>query len=108
MLPRFYEINSGSITIDEIDIRDLTRCSLRKNIGIVAQDVFLFSGTIYDNIIYGNFNATMNEVIEASKMANIHEFIMSLDDGYNTYIGERGVKLSGGQKQRISINFRAF
>lgn len=107
LLPRFYEINSGSITIDEIDIRDLTRCSLRKNIGIVAQDVFLFSGTIYDNIIYGNFNATMNEVIEASKMANIHEFIMSLDDGYNTYIGERGVKLSGGQKQRISIA-RAF
>lgn len=107
LLPRFYEIDGGSITIDNNDIRDLTRYSLRKNIGIVAQDVYLFSGTIYENIIYGKFDATMEEVIEASKNANIHDFIMSLDDGYNTYVGERGVKLSGGQKQRISIA-RAF
>lgn len=107
LLPRFYEIDSGEIKLDDVDIRDMTRFSLRKNIGIVAQDVFLFSGTIYDNIIYGNFNATMEEVIEASKKANIHDFIMSLDEGYNTYVGERGVKLSGGQKQRISIA-RAF
>lgn len=107
LLPRFYEIDSGEIKLDDVDIRDMTRFSLRKNIGIVAQDVFLFSGTIYDNIIYGNFNATMDEVIEASKKANIHDFIMSLDEGYNTYVGERGVKLSGGQKQRISIA-RAF
>lgn len=107
LLPRFYEIDSGKITLDGIDIRDMRRFSLRKNIGIVAQDVFLFSGTIYDNIIYGNFDATMDEVIEASKKANIHDFIMSLDEGYNAYVGERGVKLSGGQKQRISIA-RAF
>lgn len=107
LLPRFYEIDSGEIKLDDVDIRDMTRFSLRKNIGIVAQDVFLFSGTIYDNIIYGNFDATMDEVIEASKKANIHDFIMSLDEGYNTYVGERGVKLSGGQKQRISIA-RAF
>lgn len=107
LLPRFYEIDGGEIKLDDVDIRDMTRFSLRKNIGIVAQDVFLFSGTIYDNIIYGNFDATMDEVIEASKKANIHDFIMSLDDGYNTYVGERGVKLSGGQKQRISIA-RAF
>ena len=107
LLPRFYEIDGGQISIDGTDIRDLTRYSLRRHIGIVAQDVFLFSGTIYDNIIYGNFNATFEEVVEASIKANIYDFIMSLDKGFDTYVGERGVKLSGGQKQRISIA-RAF
>lgn len=107
LLPRFYEIDGGSITIDGEDIRDFTRISLRKKIGIVAQDVFLFAGTIYDNIIYGNFDATFEEVVEASKKANIYDFIMTLDEGFDTYVGERGVKLSGGQKQRISIA-RAF
>ena len=107
LIPRFYEITSGSITIDGVDIRDMSFQSLRSHIGIVAQDVFLFAGTIMDNIRYGNFNATDEEIIEAAKKANIHEFAMSLEDGYNTYVGERGVKLSGGQKQRISIA-RAF
>lgn len=103
LIPRFYEINSGEISIDGINIAEMTRASLRSNIGIVQQEVFLFTGTVYDNILYGNVNATEAEVIEAAKKANIHDFIMSLDNGYNTYIGERGVKLSGGQKQRISI-----
>lgn len=103
LIPRFYEINSGEILIDGVNIKDMTRASLRNNIGIVQQEVFLFTGTIYDNILYGNVDATEKEVIEAAKKANIHDYIMSLDDGYNTYIGERGVKLSGGQKQRISI-----
>ncbi len=103
LIPRFYEVNGGAIKIDGIDIRDITLSSLRKNIGIVQQDVFLFAGTIRDNIAYGKGNATDDEIIEASKHANIHDFIMSLDKGYETYIGERGVRLSGGQKQRISI-----
>ncbi len=103
LIPRFYEINGGKLLIDGINIKDMTRASLRNNIGIVQQEVFLFTGTIYDNILYGNVEATDKEVIEAAKKANIHDFIMSLEDGYNTYIGERGVKLSGGQKQRISI-----
>ncbi len=103
LIPRFYEINDGSIKIDGIDIRDITLESLRKNIGIVQQDVFLFAGTIRDNIAYGRGNATDDEIIEAAKHANIHDFIMTLDEGYETYIGERGVRLSGGQKQRISI-----
>jgi ATP-binding cassette subfamily B protein len=103
LIPRFYEINDGSIKIDGIDIRDVTLESLRKNIGIVQQDVFLFAGTIRDNIAYGRGNATDDEIIEAAKHANIHDFIMTLDEGYETYIGERGVRLSGGQKQRISI-----
>jgi len=103
LIPRFYEINEGSIKIDGYDIRDLTLESLRKNIGIVQQDVFLFAGTIRDNIAYGRGNATDDEIIEAAQHANIHDFIMSLDEGYETYIGERGVRLSGGQKQRISI-----
>lgn len=103
LIPRFYEINSGSISIDGINIYDMTRVSLRKNIGIVQQDVFLFTGTIYENIAYGNVKATKEDVVDASKKANIHEFIMSLPQGYDTFIGERGVKLSGGQKQRISI-----
>lgn len=103
LIPRFYEINSGEISIDGMDIRKMTRASLRSNIGIVQQEVFLFTGTIYENILYGNVDATDEEVIAAAKKANIHDYIMSLDDGYDTYIGERGVKLSGGQKQRISI-----
>ncbi len=107
LIPRFYEILSGSIKIDDVDIRKYTRHSLRKQIGMVAQDVFLFGGTIKDNIAYGNFQATDEEIIEACKKANIHDFIMNLEEGYDTNVGERGVKLSGGQKQRISIA-RAF
>ncbi|MBD7916085.1 ABC transporter ATP-binding protein [Clostridium sp. Sa3CUN1] len=103
LIPRFYDVSKGNITIDNKSIYDVTLESLRKNIGIVQQDVFLFTGTIKENILYGNHDANDESVIEAAKRANIHEFIMSLPDGYNTYIGERGVKLSGGQKQRISI-----
>lgn len=107
LIPRFYELQSGSIYIDGIDIRTISRLSLRKNIGIVAQDVFLFGGTIRENIAYGNLDATDEEIIQAARKANIHDYIMSLPDGYETQVGERGVKLSGGQKQRISIA-RAF
>ena len=107
LIPRFYELESGSITIDGIDIKDMSRLSLRKNIGIVAQDVFLFGGTIRENIAYGNLDATEEEIIDAARKANIHDYIMTLPMGYDTEVGERGVKLSGGQKQRISIA-RAF
>lgn len=107
LLPRFYEIDSGKITIDSTDIREFTRESLRKHIGIVAQDVFLFAGTVKENIAYGDFTASDEEIIEAAKKANIHDFVLTLEKGYDTYVGERGVKLSGGQKQRISIA-RAF
>jgi ATP-binding cassette subfamily B protein len=103
LIPRFYEISSGRIAIDGRDIRDFTYESLRRNVGIVQQDVFLFTGTIWDNIAYGNFDATSDQIVQAAKLANIHDFVMELPDKYNTYIGERGVKLSGGQKQRISI-----
>ena len=103
LLPRFYDVTAGSVLIDGVDVRDVTYDSLRRSIGIVQQEVFLFTGTIYDNILCGRTDATEEEVITAAKRANIHEFIMSLPDGYKTYIGERGVKLSGGQKQRISI-----
>lgn len=103
LIPRFYEISAGSIKIDGHDITQLTRLSLRQNIGMVAQDVFLFTGTIRENIAYGNLDATDDEIVEAAKKANIHDFILSLEEGYDTYIGERGVKLSGGQRQRISI-----
>ncbi|HWQ57854.1 MAG TPA: ABC transporter ATP-binding protein [Clostridia bacterium] len=103
LIPRFYEIDSGRITIDGIDIRDLTRYSLRKNIGIVQQDVFLFNGSIRENIAYGNLDASESEIIDAAKKANIHDYVMTLDEGYDTNVGERGIKLSGGQKQRISI-----
>lgn len=103
LIPRFYEIVGGKILIDGKDIRTLTRSSLRQNIGIVQQDVFLFTGTIFENIAYGKLGASEEEVIEAAKKANIHDYILSLPDGYNTFVGERGVKLSGGQKQRISI-----
>lgn len=103
LIPRFYEISSGSISVDGHDIRTVTRSSLRQKIGIVQQDVFLFTGTIFDNIAYGKLGASREEVIEAAKKANIHDYIMSLPEGYETFVGERGVKLSGGQKQRISI-----
>lgn len=103
LLPRFYEIDGGQIFIDNINIKDVTLSSLRKNIGIVQQDVFLFNGTIRDNIRYGKIDASDKEIIEAAKKANAHEFIINLENGYDTEVGERGVKLSGGQKQRISI-----
>jgi len=103
LLPRFYDVTAGSITIDGQDIRDITLESLRNAIGIVQQDVYLFDGSIKKNIAYGKANATDAEIIEAAQNANIHEFIMTLDQGYDTYVGERGVRLSGGQKQRLSI-----
>ena len=103
LIPRFYEILGGAITIDGTDIRDVTRASLRKNIGIVAQDVFLFNATIYENIAYGCPTASREDVEEAARRANIHEYILSMPDGYDTVVGERGLKLSGGQKQRIAI-----
>ena len=103
LIPRFYEAESGEILLDGKNIKDITLRSLRSNIGVVAQDVYLFSGTIRDNLIYGKADATDEELIEACKKAGAHEFISALPDGYNTYTGERGVKLSGGQKQRISI-----
>jgi ATP-binding cassette subfamily B protein len=107
LIPRFYEVNDGSITIDGIDIRDVTLESLRRNIGMVQQDVYMFSGTVEENILYGKPDAAKEEVINAAKLANAHEFIMELENGYDTFVGERGAKLSGGQKQRISIA-RAF
>ncbi|SHI69910.1 ABC transporter ATP-binding protein [Lutispora thermophila] len=103
LIPRFYEVTQGQILLDDIDIRDIKLRSLRKNIGIVQQDVYLFAGTVMENIRYGKPDATEEEVIEAAKKANAHDFIMELENGYDTYVGERGVKLSGGQKQRISI-----
>lgn len=103
LLVRFFDPDSGSIKIDDIDIRDVTLKSLHDNISMVMQDVFLFNGTIAENIAYGKEDATMEEIINAAKIACAHDFIMELPDGYNTYIGERGVKLSGGQKQRLAI-----
>lgn len=103
MIPRFYDVDKGAIKIDGHDVRDLQLKSLRDNIGIVQQDVYLFSGTIYENILYGRLDASKEEVIEAAKKAGALEFIEKLPDGFNTYVGERGVMLSGGQKQRISI-----
>jgi len=103
LLPRFYDITSGSITIDGVDIRDLTLESLRNSIGVVQQDVYMFAGSIKENIRYGKLDSTDEEIMEAAKNANIHDYIVSLEEGYDTYVGERGVKLSGGQKQRLSI-----
>ena len=103
LIPRFYEIQSGSIKIDGTDIRDVTLKSLRENIGVVQQDVYLFSGTVYENIEYGKPGASKEEIKEAARLAGADEFIEKLPEGYDTYVGERGVKLSGGQKQRISI-----
>ncbi len=103
LMPRFYEATEGTIRIEGIDVKDIALSTLRKNIGVIQQDVYLFAGTIIDNIRYGKPDATDEEIMEASKKAGAHEFIMELPDGYNTNIGQRGVKLSGGQKQRISI-----
>lgn len=103
LIPRFYNIDAGKITLDGIDIRHFSVKSLRQNIGMVQQDVYLFSGTVLENIAYGKNSATREEIIEAAKRAGAHEFITKLKNGYDTYVGERGVKLSGGQKQRISI-----
>jgi len=103
LIPRFYDVTQGQIRIDGKNIKDYTLKSLRGNIGIVQQDVYLFSGTVMENILYGRMDASREEAVEAAKKAGAHEFIMELKDGYDTYVGERGVKLSGGQKQRISI-----
>ena len=103
LIPRFYDIDQGEILLDGENIHHYTIKSLRQNIGMVQQDVYLFSGTVYENIAYGRENATRDEIMEAAKQAGAHEFITALKDGYDTYVGERGVKLSGGQKQRISI-----
>lgn len=103
LIPHFYNISSGQILIDGTDIRDITMKSLRKNIGIVQQDIYLFNASIRENILYGRLDATDEEVVEAAKRANIHDYILSLEHGYETQIGERGIRLSGGQKQRLSI-----
>jgi len=103
LIPRFYEVDEGSITIDGIDLRDMTMKSLRQHIGIVQQDVFLFTGTLRENIAYGKLDATDEEIEQAAKLAHMEEFIAELPDGYDTEVGERGLKLSGGQKQRIAI-----
>ncbi len=103
LIPRFYELSGGKILIDGIDVTGVTRDSLRRNIGIVQQDVYLFNASIRDNILYGRLDATEEEVVEAAKRANIHDYITSLENGYDTNIGERGVRLSGGQRQRLAI-----
>ena len=103
LIPHFYEVEQGDILIDGRSIKEMTRASLRRNIGIVQQDIYLFNASIRDNILYGRLDATEEEMIEAAKRANIHDYIMTLENGYDTQIGERGVRLSGGQKQRLSI-----
>ena len=103
LIPHFYQVEKGRILLDGMDIRDITMESLRRNIGIVQQDIYLFNASIRDNILYGRLDATEEEVVEAAKRANIHDYIMTLDEGYDTVIGERGVRLSGGQKQRLCI-----
>lgn len=103
LIPRFYDVSAGHITIDGVDVRDLTLESLRRNVGIVHQDTFLFSGTIRENISYGKPDATLEEIIEAARIAHLHDFIISLPEGYDTWVGERGITLSGGQKQRLAI-----
>ena len=103
LIPRFYDVRQGAITLDGHDLRDLTLESLRQQISIVLQDVFLFHGTVRENILFGRPDATEAEMIEAAQVANAHEFIVQLPEGYDTMIGERGVKLSGGQRQRLAI-----
>jgi ABC-type multidrug transport system fused ATPase/permease subunit len=103
LVPRFYDVSSGSVLVDKVDVRDMELRSLRKQIGIVLQDVFIFSNTIKENIAFGKPDATEEEIIEAAKAAQIHDFISSLPKGYDTIVGERGVTLSGGQRQRVSI-----
>lgn len=103
LISRFYDVSSGAVTIDGIDIREVTMASLRQNVGIVQQDIFLFSATIQDNIAYGAVNASMEQIVAAAKAAHLHDFIQSLPDGYETWVGERGITLSGGEKQRLAI-----
>jgi ABC-type multidrug transport system fused ATPase/permease subunit len=103
LLPRFYDVKEGQVTIDGHDIRGVTLSSLRRHIGFVLQDVFLFNATLRDNIAYGIEDATEEQIIEAAKMARLHDFALGLPDGYDTWVGERGVTLSGGQKQRVAI-----
>jgi ABC-type multidrug transport system fused ATPase/permease subunit len=103
LLPRFYDVTAGRITIDGLDIRDITLASLRATVGIVLQDPFLFSATIHENIAYGRPDATREQVIRVAQAARLHEFIESMPDGYETWVGERGITLSGGQRQRIAI-----
>jgi len=103
LIPRFYDVQEGAILVDGMDVRDIRLKSLREKVGIVQQDVFLFTGTVRENIAYGRPGASDEEIIEAAKDANAHDFIMQLPNGYDTNVGEKGVKLSGGQKQRISI-----
>ena len=103
LLPRFYDVDEGCITVDGRDIRDFTLASLRHNVGIVQQDVFLFGGSIRDNIAYGSVDSTFEEIVEAAKVAQLHDHIISLPDAYETVVGERGTTLSGGQRQRLSI-----
>ncbi|MBI2165868.1 MAG: ABC transporter ATP-binding protein [Chloroflexi bacterium] len=103
LLPRFYDVTSGAITVDGLDIRDVNLASLRQNVGIVLQDVFLFSSTIQENIAYGRPNATLEEIIQAGRRAQLHDFVTSLPQGYQTWVGERGITLSGGQRQRLAI-----
>jgi ABC-type multidrug transport system fused ATPase/permease subunit len=103
LLPRFYDVTAGHITIDGVDIRDMTIESLRRNVGIAQQDIFLFSGTIKDNISYGAVNAGVEQIETVSKAAHLHEFVITLPDGYDTWVGERGLTLSGGEKQRLAI-----
>jgi ATP-binding cassette subfamily B protein len=103
LIPRFYEVSAGKILLDGRDIRDVCVHSLRRNIGVVQQDVYLFAGTVADNIRYGKLHASREEIVAAGKAANAHDFVMALPQGYDTDIGQRGVKLSGGQKQRLSI-----
>jgi ATP-binding cassette subfamily B protein len=107
LIPRFYEVSAGEILLDGVNIRDVTLKSLRRNIGVVQQEVYLFSGTVADNIRYGRLEASWDEIIEAAKKANAHDFIRTLPQGYDTDIGRHGVRLSGGQRQRLSIA-RAF
>ena len=103
LVPRFYDVTGGAITIDGMDVRDVTLSSLRRNVGIVMQDVFVFGASIRDNIAYGAENATTEQIIEAAKIAQLHEFIEQTPRGYDTWVGERGVRLSGGQRQRLAI-----
>ena len=103
LIPRFYDVSSGSITIDGLDVRSVTQQSLRRSIGIVQQEVFLFADSILENIRYGKPDAEMDEIVEAAKRAEIYDDIMAMPDGFDTYVGERGTLLSGGQKQRLAI-----
>ena len=103
LLPRFYDVDEGSVCIDGVDVRQVSLASLRRAVGFVQQDVYLFDATIAENIAYGDFSASRERIVEAAKKANIHDFITSLPQGYDTLVGERGARLSGGQKQRVAI-----